>query len=83
MDFNNNNVEIPNLGSALAINALDSIPNTKPDAKQIVALVKRAAELLDISCQMEISSPKSKVSLWQRAVTSPVSVLPIEKIRNT
>ncbi len=41
MDFNNNNVEIPNLGSALAINALDSIPNTKPDAKQIVALVKK------------------------------------------
>ena len=45
MDFNNNNVEIPNLGSALAINALDSIPNTKPDAKQIVALVKKSGRI--------------------------------------
>ena len=45
MDFNNNNVEIPNLGSALSINALDSIPNTKPDAKQIVALVKKSGRI--------------------------------------
>lgn len=45
MNFNDNNVEIPNLGSALAINALDSIPNTKPDAKHIVALVKQSGRI--------------------------------------
>lgn len=42
MNFNNDN---PNLGSALAINALDRIPETKPDAKQIVALVKKGGRI--------------------------------------
>ena len=34
------NKELENLGSALAINALDSIPDSKDNAKEIVALVK-------------------------------------------
>lgn len=34
------NKEQQNLGSALAINALDAIPDTKANAKEIVALVK-------------------------------------------
>lgn len=45
MNFNDNNSDTPNMGSALAINALDSIPQTKPDAKHIVALVKKRGRI--------------------------------------
>ncbi len=45
MNFNDHHADTPNMGSALAINALDSIPETKPDAKQIVALVKKSGKI--------------------------------------
>lgn len=45
MNFNDNHTEAPTMGSTLAINALDDIPDTKPDAKQIVALVKKSGRI--------------------------------------
>lgn len=44
MDLNND-LETAGMKNALAMNALDSIPNTNPDAKQIVALVKKSGRI--------------------------------------
>lgn len=45
MNLNDQNLENPNMGSALAINALDSIPQPNPDARRIVALVKKSGRI--------------------------------------
>lgn len=44
MDLNND-LETAGMKNALAMNALDSIPNINPDAKQIVALVKKSGRI--------------------------------------
>lgn len=44
MDLNND-LETAGMKNALAMNALDSIPAANPDAKQIVALVKKSGRI--------------------------------------
>ena len=56
----------------LVKNTLDQIPNAKADAKRIVGLVKKAAELQGINCLIIPLWKNSRRLIWQSKDKSPV-----------
>lgn len=74
------NNEIPD--SALAKNALDSIPQTKSDAKDIVGLVKESGRITGYQLSDGSTVSKEEGVAWQRTEKSGESASPTERIPN-